>query len=140
MGSINDIAEVVKRSASVNHPQLIGEYDGTTHVKMYDWSSFFESHTIKSALKGISKMQHFRFTADHPGYVFVKSSSDSLETKIKLLKDTTWKPDKHVLPEVITAPGLSVEQQWYLFNKIREFCPDEVKDLVCPQPATPLDQ
>ena len=140
VGSINDIAEVVKRSASVNHPQLIGEYDGTTHVKMYDWSNFFESHTIKSALKGISKMQHFRFTADHPGYVFVKSSSDSPETKIKLLKDTTWKPDKHVLPEVITAPGLSVERQWYLFNKIREFCPDEVKDLVCPQPATPLHQ
>ena len=86
VGSINDIAEVVKRSASVNHPQLIGEYDGTTHVKMYDWSNFFESHTIKSALKGISKMQHFRFTADHPGYVFVKSSSDSPETKIKLFK------------------------------------------------------
>ena len=36
MGNINDIADVVKRSASVNHPQLIGEYDGTTHVKMYD--------------------------------------------------------------------------------------------------------
>ena len=66
VGSINDIADVVKRSASVNHLQLIGEYDGTTHVKMYDWSRFFESHTIKSALKGISKMQHFRFTADHP--------------------------------------------------------------------------
>ena len=138
MGSIDDIANVVKRSASVNHPQLIGEYDGTTYVKMYDWTSFFESHTIKSALKGISKMQHFRFTADHPG--FVKSPSDSPETKIKLVKDTSWMPDKNVLPEVITAPSLTVERQWYLYNKIREFCPDKVQDLVCPQPATPLHQ
>ena len=41
VGSIYDIAEVFKRrSASVNHPQLIGEYNGTTHVEMYDWSSF----------------------------------------------------------------------------------------------------
>ena len=56
-------------------------------------------------------MQHFRFTTDHPGYVFVKNSSDSPETKIKLLKDTSWKLDKHVLPEVITPPSLSVEQQ-----------------------------
>ena len=40
VGTINDIAEVVKWSASVNHPQLIGECNGTTHIKMYDWSSF----------------------------------------------------------------------------------------------------
>ena len=138
VGSIDDIAKVVKRSATVNHLQLIGEYDGTTHVKMYDWSSFFNSHTIQTSLKGISKMQHFCFTADHPGYVFVKNSSDASETKIKLLKDTSWKPYKNSLPEQITPPGLSLERQWYLYQKIREFCPDEVQDLVCPQPTTPL--
>ena len=83
-------------------------------------------------------MQHFRFTRDHPGYVFVKNSSDASETKIKVLKDMSWKPHKNCLPEEITAPGLSLERQWYLFQKIREFCPDEVKDLVCPKPSTPL--
>ena len=41
VGSINDIAEVAERSAVVNHAQLVGEYDGTIHVPMYDWSSFF---------------------------------------------------------------------------------------------------
>ena len=94
MGSIRDIAEVIKRSASVNHPQLVGEYDGTTHVRTYDWSSFFDSHTIQSSLKGISKMHHFRFVADYPGYVFVKNSSDDAERKIKLLKDLSWKPSR----------------------------------------------
>ena len=139
VGSIHDIAEVVKQSASVNHPQLIGEYDGTTHVKTYDWSSFFESYTIQTSLKGISKMHHFRFTSDHPGCVFVKNSSDEkTETKITLLKDTSWKPHKNFLPEKITAPGLSLERQYYLYNKIREFCSDDVKDLVCPKPMTPL--
>ena len=40
VGSISDIA-VVKWSANVNFPQLVGEYDGTINVKMYDWCSFF---------------------------------------------------------------------------------------------------
>ena len=38
-GSINDIAEVAERSAVVNHAQLVGEYDVTIHVLMYDWST-----------------------------------------------------------------------------------------------------
>ena len=119
--SIHDIAEVVKQSASVNHTQLIGEYDGTTHVKTYHWNSIFESHTIQTSLKGISKMHHFRFTSDHPGCVFVKNSSDEkTETKITLLKDMSWKPHKNFLPEQITAPGLSLERQYYLYNKIPE--------------------
>lgn len=139
VGSIQDIAEVVKRSASVNHPQLVGEYDGTTHVKTYDWSSFFDGHVIQTSLKGISKMHHFRFTSDHPGYVFVRNSCDDTEKKIKLLKDTSWKPNKYSLPEQIIAPGLSLERQWYLYQKIRDFCPDAAKDLVCPQPTTPLE-
>ena len=134
VGSINNIAEVVKRSATVNHPQLIGEYDGTTHVKMYDWSSFFDSHTIQTSLKGISKMQHFHFTADHPGYVFVKNSNDASETKIKLLKDTSWKPQKFLTR--------TDHCSWFITGtsvvSVREFCPDEVKDLVSPQPTIPL--
>ena len=139
VGSIHDIAEVVKWSANINHPQLIGDYDGTTHMKTYDWSSFFESHAIQTSLKGISKMHHFRLTADHPGCVFVKNSSDqTAETKINLLQDMSWKPHKNLLPQLITPPGLSLEHQWYLYNKIHKFCSDGVKDLVCPQPTRPL--
>lgn len=138
VGSIHDIVEVVKRSATVNHPQLVGEYDGTTHVKIYDWGTFFDSHTISTSLKGISKMHHFRFTADHPGCVFVRNSSDDTERKIKLVKDLSWKPSKNCLPEQVIPSGLSLERQWYLYQKIREFCPDDTKDLVCPQPSTPL--
>ena len=60
-------------------------------------------------------MLHFHFTADHPGYVFVKNSSDAItETKIKLLKDMSWKPHKKFLPEQITAPGLSLKRKWYI--------------------------
>ena len=76
MGNINDIAEVAEGVAVVNHAQLVGAYDGTIHNPIYNWSKFFEGHTIQTAMKGISQMQHFRFSADHPGVVFVKNAND----------------------------------------------------------------
>ena len=141
VGSINDIpvAKVAERFANVNHAQLVGEYGGTIHVPMYNWSGFFEEFTIQTALKGISQMHHFRFTAAHPGVVFVKHSCDDpVERKIKLLKTMTWEPTSENLPPRIIPPGLTLERQWYLYQKIREFCPDDMKDIVCPQPSVPL--
>ena len=92
---------------------------------------------VQTALKGISQMHHFRFTASKPGVVYVKNFNDDTEKEIKLLK-TPWQPTTHNMPDVIPPPGLSIERQWYLFNKIRDFCPDEAKDIVCPKPLTPM--
>ena len=133
---LDDIAQVAENSAHCNHAQLVGDL---SEVTFYDWNSFFDNDTIiKTALKGILQMSHFRFTADHPGCVFVKSSCDSPERKINLVKDVTWSPSAVDFPEVIPPPGLPLERQWYLYNKIREFCPDNTKYLVCPCPSQPL--
>jgi len=138
VSSINGIAAVVERSATVNHYQLVGDPDGTTYVPFYNWSNFFDPHMVQTALRGISQMHHFRFSASHPGVVFVKNSCSDEEKRIKLLKTTTWQPTLDDMPDVIAPPGLPLERQWYLYNKIREFCPDEDKDIVCPKPSTPL--
>ena len=136
VGTIYDIAEVVRKSATVNHPQLVSDYDGNNYVTFYDWSSIFDNKT--TAVKGISKMHHFRFHRRHPGFVFVRNANEDREEKICILKDNLWKPSRHNLPPIINPPGLSLDRQWYLYNKIREFCPDEAKDLVCPLPAQSL--
>ena len=80
-------------------------------------------------------MHHFHFTRSHPGSVIIKNASDESETEIDLLKDVSWNPSKDDLPPVINPPGLPLKRQWYLYNKLREFCPDDAKDLVCPLPA-----
>ena len=50
---------------------------------MFNWSEFFEDFTIQTALKGISRMHHFRFTAADLGMVFVKNyCDDKVEHKI----------------------------------------------------------
>ena len=84
IGDLYDIANFVSLSSSVNVPQLVGSLDGTTFVSMYNWSEHFEEQTIKTALKGITNMHHFRFTTSSPGGVFVKLDSSGPERKTTL--------------------------------------------------------
>ena len=60
-------------STTANVAQLVGTQDGSTVVPMYEWSTYFDSYTIKTALKGITKLHHFRFSRSDPGKVFVKN-------------------------------------------------------------------
>ena len=57
----------------------------------------FEDHVKNTALKGISKYQHFRFSKSAPGAVHVKNSSAGVEKIITLLKDESWKPSSNDL-------------------------------------------
>ena len=138
VSSLDDIANTISQSSIVNVPQLVGDLEGTVYVPMYNWSNFFEDKMIKTALKGILQLHHFRFTATHPGMVFVKTSSDGSERKIQLLKDPTWRPTTVQLPTVVIPNGLSLERRMYLFEKIHEFCLEETKGLVCPKPTVAL--
>ena len=109
--SLNDIAQVAERSAQCNHALVVRHLDGTSVVPFYDWSTFFDNNrVIKTALKGISQMHHFRFTADRRGCVILKESSNGTERQINLLKDKSWRPSAADLPETITPPGLSLER------------------------------
>ena len=141
VGCLHDIAEVVRKSAKMNHCQLVGNQRGDVIVPTYDWAEFFAEHTIKTALSGIKKISHFRFCCSSPGVVFVCNASDTLsskEKKIVLLKDTSWQPQPSHLPSTVAPDGLSLKRQWYLYDKIREFCPIEAQDLVCPMPRKRL--
>ena len=53
-----------------------------------------------------------------------------------LLKEP-WDVDSDTLPNIVPPHGLSIERQWYLYEQIRPFCPDEDKDTVCPLPLSP---
>lgn len=134
IGDLDDIANCVSQSSTVNVSQLVGSLDGTTFVPTYYWSDFFEGIMKKTALKGISKLQHFRFSTAKPGMVYVKESSSAVEREIQLVRNTTWQPSPHELPEVVQPNGLSAERKQYLYEKIREFCPDNKKESVCPIP------
>ena len=126
--------DVVNSSAVVNVAQAVGNMDGTVIVPSYDWTTFLAKHIYKCV--GIKSLHHLRFTAEHKGHVFVREKSDSEEVDMNLLKDD-WSPIATELPDHVTPSGLSSNRQWYLFNKIREFCPEECQDATCPKPSEP---
>ena len=134
IGCLEDIVKVVESSAVVNHAQLVGTQDGKVVVPTYDWAQFFDAPFKQTALKGIKAMHHLTFSHLKPGVVIVKDSVTSPERALNLLRDK-WKPDAADLPPIIPPPGLSLERRQYLYDKIREFCPPECQDLVCPCPT-----
>ena len=131
IGGLTDLAVVVNTSANVNTTQLTGTPECTVIVPTYDWQTFLYEHTKK--LVGIKSFHHLRFSSTNKGHVFARLKSDAPEVDFNLLKDK-WTPSPTVLPERLNPSGLSPARQWYLFQKIREFCPEEAKDVTCPMP------
>ena len=75
--------------------------------------------------------------ASSPGVVFVKQWSDSSEEELMLAKESWIQFEPNKLPTTIQPPGLSLDRQWYLYERIRPFCTEEDKDIVCPLPSAP---
>jgi len=125
MSCLNDIVCVVNTSVTPNVAQLVGIQSGEVVVPTYNWSKHFDEHTNKTSLKGITCMHHFCFIAAHPGKVFVKNDFDDTKRCITLCKDPSWVSRPTDLPEHIAPPGLSLEHQWYLYDKVMEFCEEE---------------
>lgn len=135
VGSLQTIAQVVNNSACCNYSQLVVTEDGLTVVPIFDWTSFFAPHMKK--IPGIKKLRHFRFPSSEPGVVYTKvNADDEDEKRSKLLKDS-WVPDANEYPPRVSPKGLSTERQWYLYDQIREFCPEEDRDVTCPEPEVP---
>ena len=134
VGCLDDIVGAVVKSAEVNHAQLVAKQNGEVLVPTYNWADELQPHFKQSAFKGIKKHHHFRFDSMKPGKVYVKTYSDEPEKEHDLLTDPDWRPSATDLPQVVPPAGLSAERRHYLFEKIREFCPEHVRDLVCPNP------
>ena len=138
VGSLKDIAQVVNKSAQCNFAQLNSKEDGSTVVPVYDWTSFFA--TTMRKYTGIKNQHHFRFTASDPGAVYIRRQcSDEDEERFVLLKKNSlrWQPHPSIYPQQVHPKGLSAERQWYLYDSIREFCPEASQDVTCPLPDVP---
>ena len=136
VGCLDDLVKVVNESACVNHAQLVGKENGEVIVKQYNWASFFTPFFKRQAFDGIKSLHHLVFMSSKPGEVLVRKESDGEVVTLNVLTRAhlNWQPSPQDLPEEITPPGLSRERKTYLFERIREFVPEEKRDLVCPHP------
>ena len=93
---------------------------------------------MKTALEGIAQMHHFKFLKTFTGKVKVKNTHNDNEHTINLLKSSSRYPEPGELPDEIVPQGLSHQKNGsgtYIYDKIREFVPSEVQDLICPKPT-----
>ncbi len=134
IGSLKDMSQVVERSAVCNEAQLVVGDDGEVIVPTYDWTDFFATKFKK--LPAIKKLHHLRMMSSMPGDVYVKERSDGQESQHSVLKPGVIF-DPNELPSVVHPAGLSLQRQWYLYDKIREFCPEPDRDVTCPLPSDP---
>ncbi|XP_014674791.1 PREDICTED: uncharacterized protein LOC106814923 [Priapulus caudatus] len=134
VSSLDNFVDVVNSSTIVgtNIAQKVGTSSGDVIVPYYDWNKFLSLYF--RTVPGIKKFQHFRFDAAHPGEVFRKEYADSAEENFQLLRDVNNLPQASK-PGTIPPPGLSYERKLYLFDKIREFCSIETRDITCPAPG-----
>ena len=130
--SLDDLARVVNESAACNLCQLVGTQNGQTIVPSRDWPGFLSTHFRR--LDGIKQYHHFRFERDHPGVVFLKKTATAEEETQCLLLDD-WSPSLADKPPLVPATGLSLERRRYLFDRIREYCRENSKYAVCPDPS-----
>ena len=114
----------------------MGTEDGTVLVPTYDWREFF--NPAYRPLLGIKPMGHFRFSADHPGMVFYRTTiADAEEVKHLAIQQQVYRLAP--MPNVLPPPLLSCERQQYLFNNIREYIREDGRDVVCPKTLLSLD-
>ena len=137
VSSLDDLARVVEESAACNICQLVGAQDGSTIVPSRDWARFLSPHFRR--LDGIKQYHHFRFERDHPGVVFLKKTATAEEEQRCLLRGV-WSPSPVDKPPSVLPAGLSLERRRYLYEKIREYCREDVRDLVCPVPDRPAHE
>ena len=135
VSSLDDLAIVVNESAVCNLCQLVGTQDGTTIVPSRDWAGFLSSHFRR--LDGIKQYHHFPFERHHPGVVFLRKTATA-EEETRCLLWGVWTPSPADRPPLKTLTGLSLERHKYLFTKIREYCREDSKDVVCPDPSLPI--
>ena len=93
VGSLNSIAEVVKRSAWCNEVQLVVDAEGRTVVPTYDWKSFLPTWFKK--LPNLKKYHHFRMSSLEPGVVFTKERADGSEKSHSILKRGKYHAHTH---------------------------------------------
>ena len=133
--TLADIARVVEESspeAKVNIPLIVGREDGTVTVPTFN----FQEHLKQffRPLPHIKSYQHFEFSASDPGVVVCKAHHKAPEVRFQLLRKAYVYPRFDKMP-LLQHPGLDAARQDYLFNRVREFVSEEVKDVTCPRPT-----
>ena len=132
VSSIDEVGQCIKNSTPVSemlNAELVGNESGDTFITTYHWQEKFAS---VHAVPQLKQYHHFVFNTDYPGKVkCFENSSSTNPTTITIIDECD-----NNLPNSVQCDGLSDARKLYLFQKIRQFCPDINKDKLCSAVST----
>ncbi|WAR17059.1 hypothetical protein MAR_031653 [Mya arenaria] len=117
--TLSDFENVVASSSTTNEAVLYKKPDGTSMFEWREWKTFLGEQF--HALKGIRSYQHFRFTSESPGIIFLKKGEDNEETSYCVFRGGN-----------VLRSRLHRERQAYLATHVRKYLRAKNKDTTCP--------
>lgn len=85
VSSLQDIVDIVNKSADVNTAQLVGTQEGEILVQTYSWSTFLGSYFRR--IPNITSYHHFTLSSTYPGSVSLKLYSDSDSSMFEMVQE-----------------------------------------------------
>ncbi len=102
-------------------------------IPFYKWQQYFDDLNFKK-IANISKQSSFIFDSSKPNFIGTKEHSKDQEIVYHKIYDSC--DNLLRFPEVIEDDSfeMSYERKAYLYKNIRQYCNDNSKDVLCPQP------
>jgi len=131
---VKSIVENSTPQTKINQCVLTSDEKGINcFVDFYKWIEYFENLKWKKIPK-ISTYYHFTFSKEKPGYVMCRETLNH-DFQEYLIGDII--PPEIELKKEEPLSGLSYERQKYLYENFREYVPNQLKDILCPEPVSP---
>jgi hypothetical protein len=131
--SIEQAAQVIVDSspvAGINHAVIL-----RTEI-FFNWEQLLGKYFNK--LPNLMSFQEFEMDSARKGIIRYRERSKNLWQKTQLVKKeipefSSMQHVKNILKQ-LTPPGISERKQKHLYEKVRKYVPEELKDIICPEP------
>lgn len=133
VSSLSQLEEVIQSStpSGLNQTVKTGTVKGDVLVPLYDWMTYFHVKGWKVCNR-ITKYLHFYFHSNDKGIVETKLCLEGATVKNRITFQTDAIGDS---PKVIEPVMMTKKRKQYLYDKIRPYCEENFKDVLCPHPG-----
>lgn len=132
--SMEQAARAIRESSPVAGTQYAVILQPET---FYDWERFLAKYFKK--LPNILSFQEFETDAVRPGILRYRKNNKDIWQETQLARKAF--PDFSSLQNLqdaltqLKSPGISEKKQKHLYEKVREYVPEEFRDSICPKPV-----
>lgn len=133
LGDVASIVDASTPNSGLNFSFLVANESGELSVEIFDWRAAFGGANWR-AIAGIGRYSHFYFDETWPGRVKCREFVDEGTSSHEIFDSTL--DVSGISFGKLESEGLSQQRRLYLYEKIRPYCVDSMKDDLCPLPQT----